>query len=204
MGENDGLQMSHQKHSVSLAPETMRNLSDLCAMIPPHAVTRELVEIYFSEANWYFALLEKYYFEKLYDSCYALNIHSEEHGRPAEYSKDLLYFPALLFQVLAVALQFAPLNTPSFHALGIGDLNQRDCLSSDFSTRGMEIVRIVGRHDPSIVAVQSDIMRALWLKNSSRGREAWHVLGGAIRLASQSSYKFQGVSHNLETEWLRI
>lgn len=69
MEENGQLQKPYQKHSVSLAPETMRNLSDICAMMPPHTVTRELIEIYFSEANWYFALLEKYYFEKLYDSC---------------------------------------------------------------------------------------------------------------------------------------
>lgn len=165
----------------------MRNLSDLCAMIPSQAITRELIEIYFSEANWYFALLEKYYFEKLYRSWYALNNHSRENGHPEGLSIDILYFPALLFQVIAVALQFAPLNISSLQALGVDDFTRRDRLSSDFSTSGMEIVRIVGGHDPSIVVVQSNIMRALWLKNSSRGREAWHVLGGAIRLALTSS-----------------
>lgn len=187
MGDDGQLNMSHPMYSVSLTPQTMRNLSDLCAMIPSPAVTRELIEVYFSEANWYFALLEKHYFEKLYRSWYSLNNNSRENGHAEGLSRDLLYFPALMFQVIAVALQFAPLNTPCLHALGVNDFTQRDRLSGDFSTRGMEIVRIAGGHDPSIVVVQNDIMRALWLKNSSRGREAWHVLGGAIRLALTSS-----------------
>ncbi|PYH94493.1 hypothetical protein BO71DRAFT_279442, partial [Aspergillus ellipticus CBS 707.79] len=42
---------------------------------------------------------------------------------------------------------------------------------------------IVGTHDPTITATQNDLMRALWLKNSSRGKEAWQVLGRAIRMA---------------------
>jgi hypothetical protein len=155
-------------------------------MIPSQAITRELIEVYFSEANWYFALLEKYYFEKLYTSWCDLNNRSRDNGQFEGLSRDLLCFPALIFQVLAVALQFTPLDIPCVQALGIESLTRRDCLSSDLSAKGMEIVRVVGRHEPGITTVQNDLMRALWLKNSSRGREAWHVLGGAIRLASIS------------------
>ncbi|KAJ6004889.1 hypothetical protein N7540_012688 [Penicillium herquei] len=164
-----------------LTSQMMRNFSHLCAMIPPRAVVRELIEIYFSEANWYLAILEKHYFEKLFSSWCALSDQSRENfeGIP----RDLLHIPALIFQVLAVALQFTAPNMPCIQALGIESFTQRDCLSNKFSARGMEILSLVGRHDPTITAVQSDLMRSLWLKNSSRGREAWQVLGGAIRMA---------------------
>lgn len=72
---------------------------------------------------------------------------------------------------------------PYLQALGVDGFPRRDCLSYDFSTRGMEIVLLVGREDPTITTVQNGLMRALWLKNSSRGRGAWHVLGDAIRSA---------------------
>lgn len=187
MGGDSQLHALNSAYSSHLASQEVRSLSYLCAMIPSQAITRQLIEIYFAEANWYFALLEKYYFEKLYTSWCDLNHHSREDGHFEGLSRDLIYFPALIFQVLAVALQFTPLNIPCAQALGIDSFTRRDCLSSDFSAKGMEIVRVVGRHEPAITAVQNDLMRALWLKNSSRGREAWHVLGGAIRYASISS-----------------
>lgn len=154
---------------------------DLCAKLPPRSVTRELIEIYFSEANWYFAVLEKYYFEKLYSSWCSHSDDSMRNGQFGRLPRDLLHFPALIFQVLAVALQFTPPSKPYLQASGVDGFASRDSLSSDFSMRGMEIVHLVGRDEPTISTVQNDLMRALWLKNSSRGREAWQVLGGAIR-----------------------
>lgn len=159
----------------------MSHFSDLCAKLPPQPIARELIETYFSEANWYFAVLEKYYFEKLYNSWCALSGHPMKDLQFGSLPHDLLHFPELLFQVLAVALQFAPPDMSYVQVLGVDGFTRRDCLSSDFSTKGMEIVLIVGRDDPTITTVQNGLMRALWLKNSSRGREAWHVLGDAIR-----------------------
>ncbi|PYH82074.1 hypothetical protein BO82DRAFT_334429 [Aspergillus uvarum CBS 121591] len=183
MGDDGELQALNSTSSESLTAQTMRNLSDLYAKIPSQAITRELIELYFSEANWYFAVLEKYYFEKLYSSWCARGYHSRENAHFEGWSRDLLFFPALMCQVLAVALQFAPPGIPCFQVLGIENFTQRDSLSSEFSSWGVDIARVLGRHNPAITAVQNDLMRALWLKNSSRGREAWHVLGGAIRMA---------------------
>lgn len=145
---------------------------------------RDLIEVYFSQANWYFAVLEEYYFEKLYSSWCALNDDLTANGQDTEMTRDLLHFPGLLFQVLAVSLQFTSLDMPCVELLGVNDMAERDRLSSDFSERGMEIVRIVGTNDPTITSTQNDLMRALWLKNSSRGKEAWQILGRAIRSAS--------------------
>lgn len=70
---------------------------------------------------------------------------------------------------------------PCLQALQLDGFTGRDRLSSDFSTRSMEIIHIVGKEELAITTVQNDLMRALWLKNASRGREAWHVLDSAIR-----------------------
>jgi hypothetical protein len=96
-------------------------------------------------------------------------------------SRDLQYFPALLFQVLAVALQFLPPGTSSARILQIEDVSARDILSQRYSTIGMEVVAILGRHNTTLTAIQHDLMRALWLKNCSRGMESWYSLGTAIR-----------------------
>lgn len=181
MGYHRELQAPSPTRASTLPASTMSHFSDLCAKLPPQPIARELIETYFSEANWYFAVLEKYYFEELYNSWCALSGHPMKDLQFGSLPHDLLHFPELLFQVLAVALQFAPPDMSYVQVLGVDGFTRRDCLSSDFSTKGMEIVLIVGRDDPTITTVQNGLMRALWLKNSSRGREAWHVLGDAIR-----------------------
>ncbi|KAJ5094429.1 hypothetical protein N7456_010290 [Penicillium angulare] len=183
MGDSSELHALNPTYSVPLTSQTRSKLSDLYAMMPSHAVTRELIEIYFSEANWYFATLEKHYFEKLYSAWYAISVASGDDFNFEGLSRDLLYFPALIFQVLAVALQFIPPGIPCIQALDVDNFTKRDYLSGEFSARGVEIVRVVGRNNATLTAVQNDLMRALWLKNYSQGREAWHVLGGAIRMA---------------------
>ncbi|KIM99198.1 hypothetical protein OIDMADRAFT_166834 [Oidiodendron maius Zn] len=50
---------------------------------------------------------------------------------------------------------------------------------------------ILGRDSPTITAVQHDLMRALWLKNCSQGKKAWHILGGAIRMAQDLGLHLQ-------------
>ncbi|OQE07215.1 hypothetical protein PENVUL_c014G08674 [Penicillium vulpinum] len=184
MVEGDrGIQAIKFQRSIPL-PETARQeLCDICAKLPPRLVMRELIDIYFTEANWYFAVLEQYYFEKLYNSWCSLNDYSTEHGQAPDLPPDLLHFPALLFHVFAVSLQFLSPETNCSRALGVDSFTARDHLSSKYSTSGVDIARIMGALDPTITAVQNDLMRALWLKNCSRGREAWHALGSAIRKA---------------------
>ncbi|KAJ5695970.1 hypothetical protein N7536_006382 [Penicillium majusculum] len=171
------------QHIIPLPEAARQELCNICAKLPHRLVMRELINIYFAEANWYFAILEQHYFEKLYNSWCSLNDSSTEHGQVADVSPDLLHFSALIFHVLAVSLQFVSPDTNCSRALGVDSFNARDHLSSNFSTSGVEIARILGTLDPTITAVQNDLMRALWLKNCSRGREAWHALGSAIRTA---------------------
>lgn len=40
---------------------------------------------------------------------------------------------------------------------------------------------VLGRHRPTMTAVQHDLTRALWLKDCGRGTESWHSLSNSIR-----------------------
>jgi hypothetical protein len=57
---------------------------------------------------------------------------------------------------------------------------------------------VLGRHRPTIVAVQHDFMRALWLKDCGRGTESWHALCNATRLV-QHQYILPGADTCFKT-----
>lgn len=141
-------------------------------------MVQELIDVYFSEANWYFYLLEEYYFRKSYRSWQAIRYNQQS---TAHENLHLLYFPALLFQVLAVALQFLPPGSSTATLPQTNDEADSDQLSEWCSTNGVDLMATLGRYNPTIFGVQHDLMRVFWLKNRGRGTESWYILGGAIR-----------------------
>ena len=154
---------------------------DIIAQLPPNFVIRELADVFFSEANWYFGILEPYYFERLYSSWGTLEQITTGQAILDEISPELLYFPTLLFQVLAVALQFLPPSASSISILQVGTALACDRLSERYSEKGVELMATLGRYRSTITGVQHDLMRTFWLKNCGRGKEAWYILGSAIR-----------------------
>jgi hypothetical protein len=147
-------------------------------------VINELVNIYFSEVNWYYPIVERYYFKKVQTSWLGA-VQKEDNASEQidllNLPRDILYFPALLFQILAIGLQFAPPDAKASKVLGVGNLLASDRLSRQFSDKGMAIMNILGRYHTTLVAVQHDFLRALWLKDCGRGSESWHSLTNAIR-----------------------
>ena len=91
-----------------LSPDVEDRFRGLVRQLPSNAIAKELVDVFFSEANWYFGVLERYYFDKLHNSWYAVGDAMPPKGEFGSILRDLQYFPALLFQVLAVALQYLP------------------------------------------------------------------------------------------------
>lgn len=159
--------------------------------LPPPLLAMQLVTSYFTEANWYSLILERYYFDQLHGSWLAVSDTIFKGYNLESLSRDLQYFPALLFQILAVALQSLPPGTTCASTLHLEDTNSRDRLSQEYSKRGMDIMDSLGRHDSTITAVQHDLLRAKWLKNRSRGTESWYSLGTAIRSMNSSVSKKQ-------------
>lgn len=192
-----------------LTPHLQKTYCTLIAELPTHPVTVELIEVYFSEINWFTYVLERHYFDKLYNSWTAVSEAICKQGKIENLSHDMQYFPALLFQVLAVGLQFLPVDVASRTFPGIDDLSASEKLSFKYSETSMRIMTILGRHNPVVNAVETDLMRASWLKNCSRGTESWHSLGNAIRQAQELGLYLQddirqGAGENIEETLSRL
>jgi hypothetical protein len=141
-----------------------------------------LVEVFFENAAWWFSSLEPYYFRRLHEHWLFVNHENCDTDDEWLSSRNLLYFPALLFQTMAVALQLLPSDaTNVMEAIAVTDVVLVSRLFNKYNRLGMYLVNVWGRHNPAVVAVQHDLVRGLWLKNVSRGSEAWYSLGKALR-----------------------
>ncbi|KAE8164297.1 hypothetical protein BDV40DRAFT_298561 [Aspergillus tamarii] len=155
----------------------------LISQLPSKPVLQQLVDIFFSEVNWHYFILERFYFDDLFSRWQSTETRSVNYLSTQELSIELQYFPALLFQVVALSLQFLPPE-----ALALTQLSSPELSSSyKYSELGDELVTVLGRHGVALTAVLADFVRAAWLKNFGRGIEAWHSAGNAIRQAQELS-----------------
>lgn len=153
----------------------------LAKKLPSEKIIRELVNVYFSEVNWYYPVLDPLSIDKLLVQWVAAYRNEMLFTSPNHSRLTLHIFSALLFQVLALGLQFVQPDPELLNQLGLKDETTCDRLSRQYSDIGMEVMFLQGRHNPTIEGVQADFLRAFWLKNCSRGVESWHSLGDAIR-----------------------
>lgn len=152
----------------------------LVRQLPPLPVMMELIHLYLLQLNPYFKVVEKYYFDKDLSAWLAVR-SSILRGEVEDISRDLQYFPCLLFQLLAVELQFLPPNTAAASILKLENLEASEILSHRYSSLGHELMALIGRQASSFVAIQHDFMRHFWFKSCSRGTMSWYSLGDAIR-----------------------
>lgn len=149
----------------------------LISHLPSKPVLQRLVKVFFEEVNWHYFILERFYFDDLFSRWQTTEMRPVEYLHNQELSIELQYFPALLFQVVALSLQFLPPD-----ALALPQLSSKElCSSYRYSELGDELVTILGRHGVTLTAVLADFLRASWLKNFGRGIEAWHSAANAIR-----------------------
>lgn len=162
-------------------PRPLRSKEDietLIAKLPPRTEIEALVDFFFHEVNWHYGILERFYFDSLLSRWPpAGQKEAVSYLQIAELSMELRYFPSLLFQVIALALQFLPNEwgiLAKSSSTGIAT-------SQTYSDLGDELLSRLGRPGFALAAVQADFLRSSWLKNCGRGIEAWHAVGHAIR-----------------------
>ncbi|KAL6697262.1 hypothetical protein J3F84DRAFT_282679 [Trichoderma pleuroticola] len=169
-------------NAVEFVP-SKRDTESFVAKLPPRSVTEALVDFFFDEVNWHYFILERLYFNDLFSRW-----PPKETPDPVKYLKstqlstELQYFPSLLFQVIALSLQFLPpdwdvLPKPSLRGLAS---------SRTYSDLGDELLHFLGRPGFAIAALQADFLRSSWLKNCGRGVESWHAVGNSIRFVRQA------------------
>ncbi|KAK5035458.1 hypothetical protein LTS07_002896 [Exophiala sideris] len=108
----------------------------------------------------------------------------------------------MLFQVLALAVQFLPREAPAFGLLSKNDLG----LCHSYSDTGIELLGSLGGQGSAVTVVQTHHLRSAWLKNLGRGVDAWHSIGNAIRSAQEIGlHQSKGIRHQgLESTLSRV
>ncbi|KAH7367812.1 hypothetical protein B0T11DRAFT_316172, partial [Plectosphaerella cucumerina] len=96
------------------------------------------------------------------------------------------YFPALLFQVLALALLCQPAQYDDAledlkYAPGI-DFHD---LAADYSTAGHRLMCLLGSRTMPLSKVQAGLLKACFEKSIGSVIESWHTLGSTIRDAQE-------------------
>lgn len=165
-----------------LHPSKRRDFQKLSQILPSPEIVQQLIEVFFNEANWYFAVLDKYFFDSMYRRW--LTVRSEAQTTDAA-SLEVLHFVPLLVQVMALAMQFLSPGHACERLLGVRRQEERDEMSGSLSETGEALMNLLERRLSTITSVQADLMRCAWLKNDGRGSEAWYSLGNAVRQAQE-------------------
>jgi hypothetical protein len=153
--------------------------------LPPKEYIQNLVATYFHEVNYQYYPLDEGIFRDHLQQWFDLSFSTLNDG-PLGLSEDLRFLPALLFQMLALALQYQPSNYDrSLDCLKYAAGMSLDNLASDYSESGMAISSLLGKRHTALTAVQAGFLRTTYLKNCGMVPESWHSLSQTIRDAQE-------------------
>ncbi|KAG9233821.1 hypothetical protein BJ875DRAFT_463225 [Amylocarpus encephaloides] len=157
----------------------------LIRQLPSKHYIDELLQTYFREVNYQYYPLDEGIFRDHLQNWYNLSFATLSRG-PLELHGDLQFFPALLFQCLALALQYQPLDyDPALDALKYAGGMTFDDLAQDYSESGVSILALLGKRHTTLVTVQAGFLRTSYLKSVGMIPESWHSLSSTIRDAQE-------------------
>jgi hypothetical protein len=167
----------------ALPQRVIERYRKLVEQLPNQDIVAELTKIFTAEMSWLAIIIEEYFFNEGLSNWYSVKVHIAN-GELSQLQPDVLHFPALLFQLLAVVLQILPPSPETSRQLHLDGNGASERLSQRYSRLGLGVIELVGKDHPTITSVQHDILRGLWHKNCSQGTEAWRILGSAVRSIS--------------------
>ncbi|KAG5657979.1 hypothetical protein KAF25_006930 [Fusarium avenaceum] len=144
-----------------------------------------LVQSFFKDVTWHYDIVDEARFTNQLSQWRCLT-HSQLKQAPDSLPVDLRSFPALLFQVLAQALLFQPVQ----HDQSLDDLKYTTDMelsdrAAEYSDAGHRLIISLGKTQLTLTTVQSLLMRACFEKTTGAVIEAWHTLGVAVRDAQE-------------------
>ncbi|KAM7184641.1 hypothetical protein V8F20_012124 [Naviculisporaceae sp. PSN 640] len=161
---------------------TRERYKTLIRQLPARTYIDKLVDIYFIEFNWQYQGLDRDVFDKQLQAWYTLPFHVLTTGGPQALEPNLRAFPALLFQVLSLALLLLHSGSdPVFESLKYAGNMSFEDLAMDYSESGMSILSLLGKRQMTITNVYTGFLRACFLKYVALVTESWHAIGSAIR-----------------------
>lgn len=177
--------------------------------LPAKNFVDQLLVTFFEEVNWHYSPVDKDFFMEQLQNWNKVSLSVLNRG-PQDLPGDIRYFPALLFQVLALALQFQPPEyDPTLDSLKYVSEMSLDDLATYYSESGIATLSLLGKRDLNLVTIQAGFLRTCFLKHSGFITESWHSLGQTIRDAQEIGWHKDPVDRTpqspekaLETLWL--
>jgi len=156
-------------HYVQPVAKLRERYKSTIRQLPAKTFIDRLVDIYFREFNWQYAVLDRALFLRQASEWNKVPFHVFQTTGPQELTPELRAFPALLFQVMATALLVVPEHPGSdFGALKYAASMTFDDLALDYSESGAEISSILGKADVTFTTVQAGFVRAGFLKYTAQ------------------------------------
>lgn len=189
--------VTHPQPSVVDSPGLGDKYKSLIRQLPAREFIDKLVLTYFHEVNDQYYPIDEGMFRDQLQQWYNLPLSALNEG-PMSLPVDLRFLPALVFQMLALALQHQPTDhDPSLHTLKYAAGMSLCDLSRDYTHSGLAISALLGKRHTSLQAVQAGFLRTTYLKNGGMIPESWHSLSQTIRDAQEMGLH-KGVMDNLQ------
>lgn len=177
-------QNAEKKHSdeIRLAPGVLEKYLHLLRLLPSRPYIDILVDVFFKEFNWQYTLIDYHIFVDRLNSFYKSSY--DKLAKDQSLLPESFSFPALLFQVIALGIQFLPSTyNRSLDALCVG--SSFDYLGGGYSDTGIAVSGLLEKDKTNLVSIQAAFLRVCWLKNGGRVTESWHALGQVVMDAKE-------------------
>ncbi|KAI4731365.1 hypothetical protein E4T49_01068 [Aureobasidium sp. EXF-10728] len=179
------------------------------AQLPDPQVMTKAFKYYFDEVHWRYNVGQKYYMYKQLEQWTA--VVSTAASQRTGINKDLPYFVAFSFELLAVILQYMRPDREIARRLHSSDVKSAAHMSRKYHDIASELMLLLGRHNGTITVVDYDLLRASWLKNNGHGIESWYAISDGVRQAQQLNLHREprplansnDSSRNLERFWFQ-
>jgi hypothetical protein len=150
--------------------------------LPPAPLCEILYQIFFDGVAQLNTALEETIFreqlQRWYKTAYDILL---DHG-PEAISEEFRHFPALIFHVLAISLQFVPTSyDPRLDELKFSPSQTFAQLSKEYTDCGVAVAGLLVNSKVTLVTVQQSYLRDLWLINSGDIIQAWNHSGQTVK-----------------------
>ncbi|KIW18742.1 hypothetical protein PV08_03031 [Exophiala spinifera] len=176
--------VAQKNNTVKLNHSSFEIYRSIIRRLPCHGCVNHLVGVFFQDFNWQYAILERSFFDEQLQKYYQQPIDDLSefyHSIPT----DLVTIPALIFIVLALALQFLPPDgSRSLHSSCLWGI-PGDEQNYEHRCPTKQLLGLLGKDAISLTYIQAEFLMVAWLKNRGAIAESWHTLAQTVMDAQE-------------------
>lgn len=182
-GIDDDISQPQPRVDLQLQSKIRSQFYNYVRRLPSRESCEILLRIYFSGVNNFNGVLGEPIFWEQYErwnAAFAILLKET----PEKLPEDLQFFPAVLFNVLAIALQFLPVSYDTrIENLKFAPVQTFAELSQEYSDCGEALSRLLKstKRRPTFTGVQASFLRDWWLANNGDLLKSWNHSGQTVK-----------------------